>query len=60
MRLFFTLDLSFMTFFRKVIFLPYEKTYAKISSQIYQEREGPNPSGGFEFGKTKGINQQII
>jgi len=57
MRLFFTLDLSFMAFFRKVIFLPYEETYAKISSQIYQKRKSPNPSGGFRFGKTKGINQ---
>lgn len=62
MSLFLDLNFIILTTLMRVIFLYYgkEKTYAKITPQIYQKRESPDSGGGFRYQRAKKTNQSII
>ena len=62
MGLFLDLNFIILTALTRVIFLYYgkEKTYAKITPQIYQKRKSPNSPGGFRYKRAGEIDFRVV
>ena len=61
MCLFFILYLLSLTFIVGVVALAYEKkTNTPITSQVYQKREGSNPSGSFGYKRAGKTNPRTL